>query len=114
MFIKLNEFILLNEMSNISPNKTGLGDVVIWVGEKNPRHGHRIKVSNLRKKGVRDFGGDDFSIRLSDLSIDGVCKLSKNELNLIYNFIDKNKSIIIDYSSGLISTYDLLKNIIRV
>lgn len=114
MFIKLREFNLLNEMSNISPNKTGLGDVVIWIGEKNPRHGHRIKVSNLRGKGVRDLGGDDFSIRLNDLQIDGICKLHKNELNLIYDFIKINKSIIIDYSNGIISTYDLIKNIKKV
>jgi len=102
MFITLREFNILNEMSNIPPSKTGLGDVVIWIGEKNPRHGHRIKVSNIRRKGVRDKGGDDFSIRLNDLKIDGICKLSKNELNLIYDFIKINKSIIINYSNGII------------
>ena len=111
MFIKLREFNLLNEMSNIPPSKTGLGDVVIWIGEKNPQHGHRIKVSNIRRKGVRDFGGDDFSIRIDDFTHDGICKLSKKELNLIYNFIKINKSIIIDYSNGIISTYDMINNI---
>jgi hypothetical protein len=114
MYIKLYEFNLLKEMSNISPNKTGLVDIVIWVGMKNPKHGHRIKVSNLKNKGVKDKGGDDFSIRINDLKIDGVCKLNKNEINLIFDFININKSIIIDYSNGVISTYDLLKNIKKI
>jgi len=104
---KITNFLKIFEMSNISSNKTGLFDIVVWVGEKNPRHGHRIKVSNLKGKGVRDKGGDDFSI-------DGDCKLSKKELNLVFKFININKMNIIDYSNGIISTYDFLKNIKKV
>jgi len=111
---KITNFLKIFEMSNISSNKTGLFDIVVWVGQKNPRHGHRIKVSNLKGKGVRDKGGDDFSIRLDDFSIDGDCKLTKKELNLVFKFININKINIIDYSNGIISTYDFLKNIKKV
>ena len=107
MFIKYSNFGLC-EMSSISGSLSGIDDIFIWVGEKNPRHGHRIKVSNIKGSYSKN---DTFSIRLHDLTIDGNQKIDKKSLKKVKNFILLNKNIIEDFSNAKISFYDFIKKI---
>lgn len=100
----------INEMANISTDKTGL-DVVIWLGIRPKSHAPRIKVSNIIGKFSKN---DCFSIRLHDFTIDGDCRIKSSDLDKIKDFISKNKQNIISVSDGLMSTDQFIKNIIKV
>lgn len=106
MIVKYNYGIY--EMSSLSGNITGINNVFIWVGEKNPRHGHRIKVSNTKGRYNKN---DTFSIRLHDLTIDGSHTIDIKSLNKIKEFIIINKIIIEDFSNNKITFYDFIKKI---
>jgi hypothetical protein len=105
--LRFNNYLLF-EMSSINGNLTGINDVFIWVGEKNPKHAHRIKVSNIKGRYNKN---DTFSIRVHDLIVDGVCKLDRKSVEKINNFIIKNKTLIEDFSNLKITFYDFIKNI---
>lgn len=108
--LKFNNYFLF-EMSSVNGNLTGIDDVFIWVGEKNPKHAHRIKVSNVKGRYSKE---DTFSIRLHDLTIDGNRKLDNKSLSKINNFIMKNKTLIEKFSNLEITFYDFIKNIQKV
>ena len=105
--LRFNNYLLF-EMSSINGNLTGINDVFIWVGEKNPKHAHRIKVSNIKGRYNKNY---TFSIRVHDLIVDGVCKLDRKSVEKINNFIIKNKTLIEDFSNLKITFYDFIKNI---
>ena len=107
MFIKYSNFGLY-EMSSISYSLTGIYDIFIWVGEKNTSHSHRIKVSNIKGSYSKS---DTFSIRLHDLTIDGICKIDKKSLKKVNNFILLNRNILEDFSNHKITFYDFIKKI---
>ena len=107
MFIKYRNFGLY-EMSSISGDVTGIDDIFIWVGEKNPRHARRIKVSNIKGSYSKS---DTCSIRLHDLTIDGISKIDKKSLKKVKNFILLNKNIIEDFSEARVTFYDFIKKI---
>lgn len=107
MICKFKNYFVF-EMSSINDKITGINDIFIWVGEKNTRHGHRIKVSNIKGSYKNT---DSFSIRIHDLKIDGVCKLDKKSINKINKFILINRTAIEDFSNSKITFYDFIKNI---
>jgi hypothetical protein len=105
---------LFEYMSNIGFKKTGIENVVIWVGTKPPQHGHRIKVSNIPNK--MDVN-NCFVITIPDFEIIGDFNkrlINKKTLNQIFQFIKLNIDVIIAYSNEEIDGNDfmnLLKSI---
>lgn len=102
----------LLEMANIPGDRTGIIDVVIWIG---PSHnGHRIKISNIPNKA--DIN-DTFKITIPDYKIIGKVNsnfIDKDKLDNIKKFIKLNKELIIKYSNHEIFTTDLIENIKKI
>jgi hypothetical protein len=107
----------LMEMANISPDKTGIKDVFIWVGP-NPtthwRNWRRIKVSNIPNKFDKK---NCFTITVPDFKIIGETNdklITSKILTDIKKFIKLNMQLICDYSDEKISTDKLIDNIIKI
>lgn len=95
----LNEFDILNspmfEMANLFPNVTGI-PYAIWFGEVGGQHGPRIKVSNIKGKFAAN---DNFVIVVSKepwIATPKSCKLSKSEMDDIFDWIILNYDILMD------------------
>jgi hypothetical protein len=104
----------LMEMANISPNKTGIKDVFIWVGPNPNSHWKRIKVSNVQNKFDKN---DCFTITIPDFKVIGEPNsklITKNILEDIIKFIQLNMQLILDYSDEKISTDELIDNIQKI
>ena len=92
--MKINELlqeddILLCEMSNFYPKKTGLASV-LFLGKVGGQHGPRIKVSNVRKTFAYN---DNFTITVDKdprIIYPEKVKLSKNEVEDIIDWIKLN------------------------
>jgi hypothetical protein len=104
----------LMEMANISPKKTGIDNVFLWVGPNPVTHGKRIKVSNIPNKFSKD---DCFTITIPEYKVVGNVNtklISNKVLEDIILFIEINKNIIIDFSDEKISTDELIDNLISI
>lgn len=117
MIKKSNEYVenmsnadVLLEMANLPPRRTGL-KYQIWYSAKMEKHKPRIKV---------DLGdGDSISIQIEDHKIVGDAdKLSSKELNVIFEWIDMNKEILLKYwndaHTGSIDNGDVIENIKKI
>lgn len=104
----------LFEMANFTKRTTGIDDVVIWIGPNPGSHGKRLKVSNI----PNSFDPyETFTITIPELKIVGEInkKFIKDELlDKIFNFVNKNISVISDYSERKISTEDLIERLQKV
>jgi hypothetical protein len=101
----------LLEMSNVSDKKTGVKDVVIWIGANPKYHGHIIKVSNIPNK---TDGIDLFTITIPDFNIIGKVNKSfidSKKMKDIKRFIELNKELIIAYSNYEITGDVLMDNL---
>lgn len=110
---ELSEQELL-EMSNVSDKKTGVKDVVIWIGANPKYHGHRIKVSNIPNK---TDGIDLFTITIPDFNIIGKVNKSfidSKKMKDIKRFIELNKELIIAYSNYEITGDVLMDKLISI
>lgn len=96
------------ERINFNSSKTGLTNIVIWISKTDERHGPRIKVSNVYNKMVND---DTFTITLPDKKIIGINKLSRNDIQNIFAFIDLNLDILTDFNLMRIPFDDFLDKI---
>ena len=104
----------LMEMASISPNKTGIKNVFIWVGPNPESHWKRIKVSNIQNKFDKY---NCFTITIPDFRIIGETNnnlITKKVLEDIIDFVKLNMQIIIDYSDEKISTDELIDNIKKI
>lgn len=104
----------LMEMANISPNKTGIKNVFIWVGPNPGSHWRRIKVSNVQNKFDKN---DCFTITIPEFKIIGEPNnnlITKSTLDDIIKFINLNMQLICDYSDEKISTDKLIDNIKKI
>ncbi len=88
----------LYEMSNYSSKKTGL-PMIIWVSNKGKaKHGPRIKVQ--RDYNTKTNPDNMFTISVSDdpeIKAGTQGEISNKDLELIYNWIKKNKNSLIKY-----------------
>lgn len=111
-FYKITDEELL-EMANISPKKTGLKDMFIWVGPNPHTHGRRIKVSNIPNKYSKD---DCFTVTIPDFEIIGKPEnwITNKHIEDIKKFITLNKDLIINYSDEKISTDEFIDGIIKI
>lgn len=116
-YIKYSSYITddeLMEMANISPNKTGIENVYIWIGPNPYSHWKRIKVSNVSWKFKKD---DCFTLTIPDFKIIGEVntKLINNDvLNQIKEFVNLNLKLINDYSDEIITTDELIDNLKKI
>jgi glutamate 5-kinase len=101
-------------MSNVTSKKTGIENVVLWVGPNPESNILRIKVSNVPNK----FDGlDCFTLTLPDYKIIGKIDskfITKKILGKIKHWCEKNMEAIIEYSEHEISTDDLFEKIIKI
>lgn len=102
----------LFEMSNIRGKHTGLGNITIWVSQSsNPKHGPRLKVSNMPNKADAN---DVFVITIPDLKIIGKVNhkfIKSKDLNKILEFVKLNMAEIIELYYDRLDLIDFLSNI---
>lgn len=104
----------LMEMANISSKKTGLLDIYIWVGPNPKYHGKRIKVSNIPNKFSKD---DCFTLTIPNFEIVGNINtklIDSKKLSKIIEFVEINMKLICDFSDEIISTDELIENLIPI
>lgn len=106
---KANEFIKLEEMSNIRPDKTGL-DMVIWIFPFTGKEGHwaRIKVS---KHYGNKVSSDLFTITIEDKPevIGDTGEISNKDIQKVVDFIKKNKLTLLKVWNDEIDPIDAVK-----
>jgi hypothetical protein len=105
----------LHEMARVGPNRHGIENVVIWVGEAPKQHGLRVKVSNIPNKMRMD---DSFVIQMPSLDYDPnqVAEwITPKIMKKILEWIKLNQQLLVDYENGNIwDTDDFLNSISRV
>jgi hypothetical protein len=103
----------LLEMANISPKKTGLKDIFIWVGPNPHTHGKRIKVSNIPNKFSKS---DCFTVTIPDFQIVGNPSdwITNKLIEDIEKFLTINMKLICDFSDEKISTDELIDNLQKI
>ena len=109
----INMFIsdIVNEMANLYPTKTGIDEVLMFVGPVK-QHWHRVKISNIPNK----YSSNNFIISIPDLIIvEGIPeKWVKKKLPLIFEFIKNNEQLIIDFSENKILSEDFIDSIKKI
>ena len=98
----------LYEMANISTNRTGLPVTVFCSPKGRAKHECRVKVSNI-KGGINEY--DVFSISVKDLSIEGYCKLSSDDLETVRWWIHRNRFAILDFWKERLDTLEFLQEL---
>ena len=112
-FTTLSEQELL-EMVNITYKKTGIDNVVIWIGPNLKYHGKRIKISNIPNYFKID---NCFTMTIPDFKIIGDHDkkfITNKVIEQIKLFVELNIDIINSYSDYEISTEDLLDNLKQI
>ena len=107
---ELSEQELL-ETSNVSDKKTGVKDVVIWIGANPKINGYGIKISNIPNK---TDGIDLFTITIPEFNIigkDNKSFIDSKKLKDIKRFIELNKELIIAYSNYEVTGNVLMDNL---
>ena len=90
----ISDYEKIVEMANLDKRRTGIDKVIIHVHSgKGLHHGPRVKVSNIYNK----FSNDNFSIKLSDMSIVNKVKIKTDELDQVFKWINLNKKAIETY-----------------
>jgi len=88
----INEANLMMEMSNLTPDETGI-PYVIWLGRVGGQHGPRIKVSNKIGKMIDDCF---------------VMTVSKNPVIQTPKSVKISKDVVDDISDWIVLNYDVL------
>jgi hypothetical protein len=105
----------LHEMARVGPNRHGIENVVIWVGEASKQHGLRIKVSNIPNKMRME---DSFVIQMPSLDYDPsqvADWITPKTMKKILQWIVLNQKLLYDYENGEIwDTDQFLNNISKV
>jgi len=104
----------LMEMANISPKKTGIKDVVIWIGPNPGNHWKRIKVSNIPNKISKT---DCFILTIPDFKIIGEVNdklITSSILEDIKKFININLQLIYDFSDEKITTDEFIDSLLKI
>jgi hypothetical protein len=106
----------LSDMASISDKKTGIKDVVVWIGP-NPNNirNIRVKISNLPR---RPDGKNCFEITLPSMKVIGNVNknfITNEKMEDIFNFIKLNMNIIVEYSTTpYMSSSKLIDNLISI
>ena len=99
------------EMSNITDKRTGIKNIVIWIGPNPKYHGYRIKVSNQPNIFRLE---DSFTITIPELKVIGDINtklITTKVFNDIIKFIELNVNLIKDFSDLSINVDELYKNL---
>ncbi len=112
IYTKISDVEIL-EMANISPKKTGLQDIFIWVGPNPHTHGKRIKVSNIPNKFSKD---NCFTITIPNFEIIGDVEswITSSHISDIKRFITLNLDLINKFSEEKISTDEFIDGIVKI
>ena len=97
-----------DEPASISPRKTGIKDVYIWIGFNPNLYGKIIKISNIPNKFSKN---DYFTLSLTDFNIVGDVNtklITKKILEDIKDFVKLNMKLIEDFSDEKISTDEFI------
>ena len=103
---------MLHEMANIHSHRTGIPDVVIWVGTASKKHGLRVKVSNLKNRYRQE---DSFVIQMPNLDYDPdqvASWITSDTMNKILSWIKINQKVLFDYENGKIDDTDVFLNML--
>jgi len=104
----------LFEISNLSQKRTGLDNIIIWVGADPKRHTLRVKISNSANRWDPD---DNFTITLPKLDVVGNIDkqfISGKMLKNIKSWIKLNIKELMDYENALIDTDVFLDSLVKV
>jgi hypothetical protein len=102
----------LFEMANITPNRHGIENVMIWVGKAPKQHGLRVKVSNIPNKMRIE---DSFTIMMPSLDYDPdqvASWITPNIMKQILQWIVLNQKVLYDYENGLVDDTDEFLNLL--
>jgi len=86
---RLKQFI--GAMATLQGKRTGLGNILIWISKRYPRHACRVKVSNVRDTYSPD---DNFSLSLDGVVQEGQEKVSATDMLRIRKWIEINREVI--------------------
>lgn len=108
----MSELDFLFEMANLEPEETGL-DFLIWVGPSPASHGPRVKV--VFEPGVIN-PRNSFSVSIDDdpRVVVGQANISSKELNKIFEWVKKNKDVLLSHSRMEITDRMLRKLLKRI
>ena len=96
----------LYEMARVGPQRHGIDNVIIWVGEAPKNHGLRVKVSNIPNKMRME---DSFTIMMPSLDYDPTQVadwITPKIMKKILNWIVLNQELLYNYENGKISDTD--------
>ena len=97
-------------MSTLQGNRTGLGNILVWISKRYPQHSARVKVSNIRDTYSPD---DNFTLDLDGAHREGDIKVSPAELERIRNWIVLNRETIIKFWDDDRFLDDEMKRVIK-
>jgi translation initiation factor 2 beta subunit (eIF-2beta)/eIF-5 len=104
----------LENLSCLNSESTGINNVILWFGHNPYDETYRIRVSNVPNKRGND---DSFTITIPDLNVIGRVNeelITDKVMNKIFDFININEKIIIDYSDFEITTNQFIDSLIKV
>jgi hypothetical protein len=108
---------LLEAMSNLRPNRTGVDDAVIWIsaGEfagADAQHGPRVKVV-LGQKITTDGLRDSVSVTITDPPrVLGT--LPGSVQRQVTQFVDRNRDVLLQHWAGEIDAAEIIEQLRRV
>jgi hypothetical protein len=116
-YLKYTTFITDEElmtMTDISTRKTGIKDVVIWVGHNPHTNDKRIKVSKQLKARSKD---DCFTITIPEFKVLGNPNkelITDDVMKDIRTFVELNMQLIFDYSDEKMTTDEFFDKIVGI
>ena len=100
----------LYEMSNLSPEKSGLKEVIWFSVKGDTKHGPRIKVYKNKKP-----QGENFSVTIEDNpKTIGKVFVNSKELQKIFELVKVNKDILLKHWNYEIFSDEVIQNLIKV
>lgn len=111
--MRIDEVTMLNENA-YGQEFHGMEGVYIWVGRTDKRHGHRVKISNVRGK-YRN--SNSFVIQMPGYYYNPrhVAQwIDDHYINDIIDWLTLNAQVLHDFMDGKIGTDDLERKLVKV
>lgn len=100
-------------MANLAPEDTGL-PMVVWVSQRGgARHAPRVKVSLVHGRRMRPERTTSVSI-VHAVEVVAGPPLPHDDLELVRDWIARNRAVLLDYWDEVISTRELLERLVKV